>query len=74
MAQVSLGEILRSKNTEAFHCINAKRVDMLLVDQNCRPRHAIEYQGGGHYQENAAARDAFKKKPCAARVLAISKL
>ncbi len=62
MAQVSLGEILRSKDTEAFWCINSKRVDMLLVDEACRPRHAIEYQGGAHYQGTAAARDAVKKE------------
>lgn len=62
MAQVSLGEILRSKDTEAFWCVNSKRVDMLLVDEACRPRHAIEYQGDGHHQGNAAARDAVKKE------------
>lgn len=62
MAQVSLGEILRSKDTEAFGCINSKRVDMLLIDETCRPRHAIEYQGGAHYQGSAAARDAVKKE------------
>lgn len=62
MAQVSLGEILRSKDSEAFSCINSKRVDMLLIDENCRPRHAIEYHGGGHYQGTAAARDAVKKE------------
>jgi hypothetical protein len=62
MAQVSLGEILRSKDTAAYGCINSKRVDLLLVDGDCQPRHAIEYQGGGHYQGTAAARDAVKKE------------
>ena len=62
MAQVSLGEILRSKDPEAYSCINAKRVDLLLVDGDCRPRHALEYQGGAHYQASAAARDAVKKE------------
>ncbi len=62
MAQVSLGEILRSTNSEAFSCVNSKRVDMLLVDDNCWPRHAIEYHGDGHYQGTAAARDAVKKE------------
>ena len=62
MAQVSLGEILRCKDTEAYGCINSKRVDLLLVDENCRPRHAIEYQGTGHHQGTAAARDAVKKE------------
>jgi hypothetical protein len=62
MAQVSLGEILRSKDSIAFSCINSKRVDLLLVDGDCRPRHAIEYQGEGHHQGTAAARDAIKKE------------
>ncbi len=62
MAQVSLGEILRCKDYEAYACINSKRVDLLLVDESCRPRHAIEYQGAGHYQSKAAARDAVKKE------------
>lgn len=62
MAQVSLGEILRSKDAAAYGCINSKRVDLLLVDGDCQPRHAIEYQGGGHHQGTAAARDAVKKE------------
>jgi hypothetical protein len=62
MAQVSLGEILRSKDADAFRCINSKRVDLLLVDENCQPRLAIEYQGGAHHQGTAAARDAVKKE------------
>lgn len=62
MAQVSLGEILRSTDTDAYSCINSKRVDLLLVDSSCRPRHVIEYQGGAHHQGAAAARDAVKKE------------
>lgn len=62
MAQVSLGEILRSKDAEAYRCINSKRVDLLLVDEECQPRHAIEYQGGAHHQGTAAARDPVKKE------------
>jgi len=62
MAQVSLGEVLRSKDAEAYSCINSKRVDLLLMDEDCRPRHAIEYQGGAHHQGTAAARDAVKKE------------
>jgi hypothetical protein len=62
MAQVSLGEIVTSKDSAAYACINSKRVDLLLVDGDCLPRHAIEYQGHGHHQGNAAARDAVKKE------------
>ncbi|MBW9066176.1 DUF2726 domain-containing protein [Rhizobium herbae] len=62
MAQVSLGEIIRSKDAVAHSCINSKRVDLLLVDGDCQPRCAIEYQGGAHHQGAAAARDAIKKE------------
>lgn len=62
MAQVSLGEVLRSENDEAYRCINSKRVDLLLIDGDCRPLHAIEYQGRGHHQGSAAARDAVKRE------------
>ena len=62
MAQVSLGEILRCQDADAYRCINSKRVDLLLMDGDCRPRHAIEYQGSAHHQGTAAARDAVKKE------------
>ena len=62
MAQVSLGEVLRSNDAKAYSCVNSKRVDLLLVDEKCQPRHAIEYQGGAHHQGTAAARDAVKKE------------
>ena len=64
MAQVSLGEILRSPSKDAYLCINSKRVDLLIVDDECRPLHAIEYQGGGHFKgaHHTAARDAVKKE------------
>ncbi|MBB5984342.1 DUF2726 domain-containing protein [Sphingobium lignivorans] len=62
MAQVSLGEILASEDREAFLAINSKRVDFLLVDAASRPLHAIEFQGTGHHQGSAAARDAVKRE------------
>ena len=64
MAQVSLGEILRCKDTAAYGCINSKRVDLLIVDADCNPHTAIEYQGGGHFKgaHATAARDAVKKE------------
>jgi len=60
--QTSLGEILRSNNQDAFHSINSKRVDILVVDRFGWPFLAIEYQGDGHYQGTAAARDAVKRE------------
>ena len=64
MAQVNLGEILRCEDKLAFGCINSKRVDLLIVDADCNPRSAIEYQGGGHFKgaHATAARDAVKKE------------
>ncbi|MFZ2031871.1 MAG: DUF2726 domain-containing protein [Vitreimonas sp.] len=62
LAQVSLGEILSCKDTDGYSCINSKRVDLLLMDDACMPRHAIEYQGKAHHQSAAAARDAVKKE------------
>lgn len=64
MAQVSLGEILCCDSKDAYACINSKRVDLLIVDEECRPLHAIEYQGNGHFKSAhaTAARDAVKKE------------
>jgi len=62
MAQVSLGEVLASPNARAYSAINSKRVDLLVVSRSGDPIAAIEYQGHGHYQGTAAARDAVKKE------------
>ncbi len=62
MAQPSLGEVLTSPDDAAFRCINAKRIDMLVIDTFGLPVVAIEHQGGGHYQGDAAARDAVKRE------------
>lgn len=63
MGQVSLGEILWSEDKEAFWAINAKRVDLLIVDGDCKPLHAVEFQGTGHHLgDETAARDAVKKE------------
>ena len=61
-AQTSLGEVLASSDKDAFSSINSKRVDMLIMDEAGWPALAIEYQGEGHYQGTAAARDAVKKE------------
>lgn len=64
MAQVSLGEFLASEDKAAYFAVNSKRVDFALMDDQCRVRHALEYQGTGHHQPGgaAAARDAVKKE------------
>ena len=61
-AQTSLGEILRSDNHLAHSSINSKRVDILVVGHDGMPCFCVEYQGEGHYQSSAAARDAVKKE------------
>ena len=62
MAQVCLGEILASPDEAAYRAINSKRVDLLIIARSGVPLAAIEYQGGGHHQGTAAARDAVKKE------------
>lgn len=63
MGQVALGEVLASTDKDAFMAINAKRVDLLLIDDACRPLHAIEFQGTGHHLgAETAARDAVKRE------------
>jgi len=61
-AQTSLGEILKSPDQNAFHSINSKRADILVIDGGGWPVLAVEYQGDGHYRGAAAARDAVKKE------------
>ena len=62
MAQVSLGEVLSSPDARAYAAINSKRVDLLIISSRGDPIAAIEYQGSGHYQGTAPARDAVKKE------------
>jgi hypothetical protein len=57
-----LGEVLSSRDARAYSAINSKRVDLLIVSCSGDPIAAIEYQGHGHYQGTAAARDAVKKE------------
>lgn len=61
-AQTALGEVIESKDRNAHSAINSKRVDVIVIDWNGLPLVAIEYQGEGHYQGSAAARDAVKKE------------
>ncbi len=62
MAQVSLGEILTSRDETAYFAINSKRVDLLIMSENREPLAVIEYQGQGHYQGTYQTRDAIKKE------------
>lgn len=62
MAQVSLGEVLSSRDATAYAAINSKRVDLLVISSGGEPIAAFEYQGSGHYQGSAPVRDAVKKE------------
>ncbi|PXA99165.1 hypothetical protein DMC47_04790 [Nostoc sp. 3335mG] len=62
MAQPSVGEFVETSDPEAYRAINARRVDMLVIDTFGFPVAAVEHQGGGHYQAGAAARDAIKRE------------
>lgn len=63
MGQVNLGEILSTPSKPAFFSVNSKRVDILLVDKDSNPLHAVEFQGKGHHRSaDTAARDAVKKE------------
>lgn len=70
MAQTSLGEILRpvrgtwgnGNDDLAYRSINSKRADFVIVDRFGIAALVVEYQGHGHYQGNAALRDAVKRE------------
>ncbi len=62
LAQINLGEILRTRVSNAFRSINSKRVDIIVIDWAGFPILAIEHLGKGHFQGKAAARDAVKKE------------
>ena len=56
------GRVSRQPDRDAYGAVNAKRVDFALMDPESRVTHSIEYQGAGHHQGKAAARDAVKKE------------
>lgn len=73
-AQVSCGEFLevayradlKAIAGDAWHCLNRKRVDFLIIDRGGMPIVAIEYHGEGHFQGNAQDRDHAKRVACQA--------
>jgi len=62
LSQTSLGEIIGSSDNKAFFAVNSKRVDVLVIGPYGDPIAAFEYQGTGHHQGTAAARDAIKRE------------
>lgn len=71
-AQVAFGAFLeaiaREDRTEikdaAYHAVHRKIADFLIIDRFGQPVAVIEYQGEGHYQGNAHARDQAKRVAC----------
>ncbi|MBL4870156.1 MAG: DUF2726 domain-containing protein [Robiginitomaculum sp.] len=66
MAQVNMGEFIGTIGDgywqdKAFSSINSKRVDFLIIGPWGYPLIAIEYQGSGHYQNDATKRDKVKR-------------
>ncbi|MBB4659145.1 DUF2726 domain-containing protein [Parvularcula dongshanensis] len=74
LAQVPYGEMMRTKEPAAFRAVNAKRADFLVIDAAGLPLVAIEYQGEGHYQGDAKARDAVKRAALARANIALVEL
>lgn len=63
-AQVSLGEILGTDDKQAYLAINSKRADFVIIDWAGQPAAVVEYQGPGHYKDEAILRDAVKREAC----------
>ena len=61
MAQVSLGEILRCEDKDAYACINSKRVDLLIVDEECLPAARDRVPGWRTLQRRARDRGARRR-------------
>lgn len=65
MAQISLGEVIRpvkGSRPEAMSAINSKRIDMGIFDRRGFLICAVEYQGTGHWRNNASLRDTVKRE------------
>lgn len=69
-AQVSMGEILGSDSDEAYLSINSKRADFVIINRSGFPVAVVEYQGSGHYKDDARIRDAVKREACSSAGIA----
>ncbi len=66
------GEILRC-HAPRLWLHQCEAVDLLLVDEACRPRHAVEYQGGGHHQPRRRRATPSRRRPCGGPASAITR-
>lgn len=65
MGQIALSEVVRpsGRSERARHALEAvlgRSLDMAVIDRNGEVACAIEYQGSGHYRNDAETRDAIK--------------
>ena len=63
MAQTSMSKIIKPRDDS----IVSKRLDFLVIDDDCMPALAVEYQGRGHYGENQCKRETVKKNDAVKR-------
>lgn len=59
--EMCMGAAPQCVNEEGFSSINSKRIDIGVIDWMGHLILAVEYNGTGHYQGNAAGRDAVKR-------------
>ena len=52
----------KAEQWRAWGKIKQKYLDFLVLDETCRPLCGVEYHGTGHFQGDAAARDAVKRR------------
>ncbi len=65
MGQTSLREIVRTDDPfirgGGHYALGDRRVDFTITDEHGRVLIAVEYHGGGHFQNNARERDEIKR-------------
>lgn len=67
LAQVSYGEMLRTKDRGRLMTVNARRADIVLVDESFAVLAVFEYQGMGHKGFGGYARARAKRGDAAKR-------
>ena len=61
-SQVSLYEIINSKDIKSFNKVKSKTIDFVVTDINCKIKLCIELDDATHIKENRQKRDEFVVK------------
>ena len=61
-SQVSLYEIINSKDIKSFNKVKSKTIDFVVTDINCKIKLCIELDDATHIKENRQKRDEFVDK------------